>query len=85
MIESIEPICIKHGGKNGCKHLNLNLFNNYSYGWILPVADNLSVLLSHLMSNMLSDDDDDDGDYNVVKPGLGHMCPNPQNGLFQCF
>ena len=31
------------------------------------------------------DDDDDDDEYNVVSAGLGHMCPNPQNGLFQCF
>ena len=30
-------------------------------------------------------DDDDDDDYNVISAGLGHMCPNPQNGLFQCF
>ena len=30
-------------------------------------------------------DDGDDGDYNVISAGLGHMCPNPQNGLFQCF
>ena len=28
---------------------------------------------------------DDDDDYNVISAGLGHMCPNPQNGLFQCF
>ena len=78
MIESIEPICIKHGGKNGCKHLNLNLFNNYSYGWLLPVADNLSVLLSHLMSNMLSDDDDDDDDdeYKGITLGSGNMLPD---------
>ena len=31
------------------------------------------------------DDDHDDDDYNVISAGLGHMCPNPQNGLFQCF
>ena len=31
------------------------------------------------------DDGDDDADYNVISAGLGHMCPNPQNGLFQCF
>ena len=31
------------------------------------------------------DDDDEDDEYNVVSAGLGHMCPNPQNGFFQCF
>ena len=31
------------------------------------------------------DDDDDDDDYNVVKPGLGHMCPNPQKWLISVF
>ena len=31
------------------------------------------------------DNDDDDDDYTYVSTGLGHMCPNPQNGLFQCF
>ena len=30
-------------------------------------------------------DYDDDDDYTVVSAGLGHMCPNPQNGCFRCF
>ena len=28
---------------------------------------------------------DDDDDYNVVKPGLGLMCPNPQKWLISVF
>ena len=31
------------------------------------------------------ENDDDDDEYNGLSAGLGHMCPNPQNGLFQCF
>ena len=31
------------------------------------------------------DDGDDDDEYNGLSARLGHMCPNPQNGLFQCF
>ena len=31
------------------------------------------------------DADDDDDEYTCLSTGLGHMCPNPQNGLFQCF
>ena len=31
------------------------------------------------------DNDDDDDDYTALSAGLGHMCPNPKNGLFQCF
>ena len=36
---------------------------------------------------LIHDDDDDDNDdeYTCLSTGLGHMCPNPQNGLFQCF
>ena len=30
-------------------------------------------------------DDYDDDEYTCLSTGLGHMCPNPQNGLFQCF
>ena len=49
--------------------------------------------LDHEDESVENDDNDDDGDddaddnddYTYVSTGLGHMCPNPQNGLFQCF
>ena len=49
---------------------------NSGYSWIhhfhkVSLTDDISLL--HL------------NEYNVVSAGLGHMCPIPQNGFFQCF
>ena len=51
-----------------------------------PAANSSSDQVHHPdIANDDDDDDDDDDDYTYVSTGLGHMCPNPQNGLFQCF
>ena len=72
---------------------NFQYFNQFSL--FLPTDDDDSgeskSHRSRLDPDACTDDDHDDDheddydDYTYVSTGLGHMCPNPQNGLFQCF